>query len=236
MSSKGSLSRSSKRRVFSGASKTKATRASFSTTLLRAKYAGKRMMVTFRELAKAYPDRSVSVTVLKDVQSKAIRSQNALLIDVDPTTVEAVAESAFQQEQLLGTADMLDLEDVIDIANAAGRSSIHAMEGSNRLFGVLPPGRLRGKRYPRWQFSAGVAGDPLRRILSKLDSVDAWAKYQFFSSIHPDIGNLTPIEVLTGEVKQSTPVTDEAKALLNSPHDKRVRLLEELAEGFAHSP
>jgi hypothetical protein len=196
-------------------------------------------MVTFRELARIYPDRSVPMMAIENIKLKALGSQKALLIGVGdfPVSVEQLEESPSRtQEQLLANSEMLGLNEVINVSNAAGRSSVHAMEAKNRIFGVLPPGRLRGKRYPRWQFAAGVEGQPLRRVLLKLASLDAWSKYQFFSSTYPELGYLTPIQVLTGEVEQLGNVTDETRALLESPHEKRVRLIEELAEGFAHSP
>jgi hypothetical protein len=195
-------------------------------------------MTTFRELAEAYPNKTVPMMIIENIKSKALQSQRALLIDVDelPAARQDFNRLPTQTpETVLAGEEMLDLEEVIRVAHAAGRSSIHAMEASDRIFGLLPPGRMRGKRYPKWQFVPGIAGQPLRRILSKLSVVDAWARYQFFASAYPQLGHLTPVEVLVGKAEQSDAMTDETRALLESPHDQRVRLIEELAEGFAHS-
>lgn len=203
---------------------------------IKAKFAGKQKMITFQELARAYPNQLMPMMVVEDIRPKALRSTKALLIGIDelPLAIEEDSGAAPTPEQMAAGEEMLDLEDVIRVSNAAGRSSVHAMEASNRLFGVLPPGRIRGKRYPKWQFEPGIAGEPLRRILTKLENVDSWARYQFFASVFPELGHLTPVEVLAG-VQRSGAKSDETIALLQSPHDKRIRLIEELAVGFSHS-
>jgi hypothetical protein len=129
---------------------------------------------------------------------------------------------------------MLNLEQVIDKIGASGRSSVHAMETSNRIFGVLPPGRMRGKRYPHWQFIRGIAGDPLRQILSALTTVDPWAKYQFFVSSNPELGNLTPINLLSADSVRTGVMNDETRSLAAAPHEERVKLVVELAKEFAN--
>lgn len=204
----------------------------------KARATGTPVMINLRELASAYPGENIPMLVADNIQVSNRRISTGLVIDAKALSgiLSGVdyRPRETQQVHLLSNEDMVKLDQVIDLLGTAGRSTVHAMETSNRIFGVLPPGRIRGKRYPRWQFDRAIAGDPLRRILAKLESVDAWGKYQFFTSAYPELGHLTPIEVLTGHVGQAEAITDETRALIRAPHEQRVSLVVELAEEFAH--
>jgi len=199
---------------------------------------GRPLLVDLRVLASAYPNEKVPMLVVDDIRTAKRHISTGLVIDTSVLR-KLIPDLAHKspittQNQLLGTDDMLDLEQVIDVLGTAGRSTVHAMEAGNRIFGLLPPGRLRGKRYPRWQFDRALAGEPLRRVLSELESIDAWGKYQFFSSVYPELGELTPVEVLTSSVERPVAMTDETRALISAPHEKRLALIVELAKEFAH--
>lgn len=194
---------------------------------------GKPVMISLNELATAFPSRKVPAMLVRHLATKKVAINTGLVIDVQD--LPGVATEPRGLDNLLSDNEMLDLDQVIQLTRAAGRSSVHAMESANRIFGLLPPGRVRGKRYPKWQFFPPIAGEPLQRILSKLESVDGWAKYQFFYSTFPDLGNLTPLELLTTHLNGRA-MTDETRALTLATFDKRLALVEECAEGFANPP
>jgi hypothetical protein len=196
------------------------------------------VMISLRELASAYPGRKIPMLVVDNIETPSRRVSTGLVIDAKrlsralPGLGYRLDES--KSDTAVSREDMLDLDQVQDVLRTAGRSTVHAMEASNRIFGLLPPGRMRGKWYPSWQFDRAIAGDSLRQILAELDSVDAWGKYQFFTSAYPELGHLTPIEVLTARVDRSEATPDETRALIQAPYDRRLSLIVDLAKEFAH--
>lgn len=195
-------------------------------------------MISLRDIAAAHRANKIPVVFAKNVKTSKGQVHNALVIELEiepaDSSIETQGPSQVTEETLLANEDMIELDDVVKLVGASGRSSVYAMEASNRIFGVLPLGRIRGKRYPRWQFLPAIIGQPLQRILAELRPMDSWAKYQFFISSYPQLGNLTPIEALTGDVRQSENLSEETEALLKAPSAQRVNLVVDLAKGFAN--
>ena len=200
----------------------------------RTRKTGKPVMVSLREIASKHPSGKIPVVIADNVRTSKGDFGSALLIELKGPQTASDAESLPGQDSILTGSDMADLDEVVRLVGASGRSSVYAMEASNRIFGVLPPGRIRGKRYPRWQFSVGLIGEPLRQLLDELAGVDSWAKYQFFVSTFPQLGHVTPVELLTGHTPEEANLTDETKALLKAPHDRRLTLVVKLARSFAN--
>jgi hypothetical protein len=151
--------------------------ADIAQAIAAARTSGKPVMIDLQQLANSFSVRTVPAVVAKNIRIKKARIDTGLIIDIgflgNPIQRPPAAEFASSKEALLSNDEMLDLQEVMAVLNAAGRSSVHAMEATNRVFGLLPPGRMRGKRYPKWQFDAGIAGEPLRLVLSYLDSLDS---------------------------------------------------------------
>jgi hypothetical protein len=196
--------------------------------------------ISLHELASAYPSKKIPMLVVDNIETPSRHYSTGLVIDAKRLSKsKALSGRAYQrsepaQDSVISQDDMLDLDQVQGVLRTAGRSTVHAMEASNRIFGLLPPGRMRGKRYPSWQFDRAIAGDSLRQILAELDSLDAWGKYQFFTSAYPELGHLTPIEVLTARIDRSAAMPNETRALVQAPYDRRLSLVVGLAKEFAH--
>lgn len=125
-----------------------------------------------------------------------------------------------------------DLASLLGISEEAIRRRHH----DGKLIAILREGRLQGRGFPVFQAWAGIAGEPLERILKALGYLgphqltggDAAQSYQFFTGTHELLGGLSPIQVLTdvgAEVNDQ-----EAVDFLAKPHEERLNFVLSVAQ------
>jgi hypothetical protein len=105
-------------------------------------------------------------------------------------------------------------------------------EKSRELFSVLKAGRKRGREYPAFQAWEGIVGTPLSTVLKALGSLDGAAAYSFFSSRLHELGDLTPVEILSGTPTRPGRISDDAQAILALPADQRLDSVIKAAQAF----
>lgn len=143
-------------------------------------------------------------------------------------------------------SDITETLSAKDMAARMGVSdeTIRRRENSRHLFSVQNPWRHRGKRYPTFQLLTPIAGEPLRKILLALandaDGVpredEGTMVFRFFITPSPDIGNLTPIEALTGKSVKANPVRPAVQTFLNESEENRLNAVLKAAKVFLMRP
>ena len=74
------------------------------------------------------------------------------------------------------------------------------LERERKVFSV-PEADWRVRVYPAFQAWPGVAGEPLATVLAALEAAEEDDIYFFFAGQQPDLGTMTPVEVLYGRVR-----------------------------------
>jgi hypothetical protein len=104
------------------------------------------------------------------------------------------------------------------------------------LFSVLKTGRKRGSGYPAFQAWPGIAGTTLTSVLAELGypaSVDGAGAHGFFASVTDLLGDLSPVEVLTGAPSAARPLGRAGRTLLASSPQERLKAVVAAAQAYA---
>jgi hypothetical protein len=67
-----------------------------------------------------------------------------------------------------------------------------------------------------------VVGEPLAKIIRELRESSGGTAYGFFSSPSPELGRLTPVEVLTGKLTTTREIDAATAALLSVSRQARL--------------
>ena len=168
-------------------------------------------------------------------------SKEILVLDKDPATIEATSDigtpkSRHRTEELRHEAlDSAEMWSAVEAAESihTSRQYIHQLRKNGELIGLMHPARQRGLQFPKWQFQRGVAGKPLKKVLSTLKGLDDWDKWLFFTTPDEYLYDLTPLQVLTREVRaQELPLA--AQKLLASSADERLARVVAAASGYVN--
>jgi|LakMenEpi03Aug12_release.lakeMendotaPanAssembly.Ray.scaffolds.fasta_scaffold125480_5 hypothetical protein len=173
-------------------------------------------------------------------KTEVIFSGNPRLLGKAELTEKAASEVEVAQPEdgyrnrVAALKEMLDIEDVQKVMQVTSRQAVLAAEKKKRIFNLLPPGRARGAKYPKWQFEPSIEGEPLKNVLAELGEQDAWSKWLFFTSEADRLNGLTPLEVLRGKAdagKKALP--DDQSHFLDLSAKARLAIVLETARGFA---
>ncbi len=90
---------------------------------------------------------------------------------------------------------------LLEARDYAGRNerAINELRQSGQLYALLPPGKTRGFRYPKWQFDASA--DRLKAVLVPFTEANAncWVIHSFMTRKRDALGGLSPAEVVLDE-------------------------------------
>ena len=137
--------------------------------------------------------------------------------------------------------DLRDPEEMVTAAELALRlgnlsdETVRQREKKGQLFSILRPGRKRGREYPAFQAWAEIVGHPLEEVMAALGDSRASLAYGFFLSPNVALGDLTPLEVMTGKAALPHSSSGPGKQLLDSPTDVRRAAVVEAAKALAGS-
>jgi hypothetical protein len=102
---------------------------------------------------------------------------------------------------------------LLDARDYAGRNerAINEQRQRGELYALLPPGKERGFRYPKWQFDA----DPVR-LAAALEpfasaKANSWVIHSFMRSQRQELGGLAPCAVILDPNAELGPIVDLAK-------------------------
>lgn len=102
---------------------------------------------------------------------------------------------------------------LLEARDYAGRNerTINEQRQKGGLYALLPPGKERGFRYPKWQFDA----DPVRltAVLKPFASAksNSWVIHSFMRTKRHELGQRSPSEVILDPDSDVGPVVDLAK-------------------------
>lgn len=178
---------------------------------------------------RANPSRLAAVKLSK---SENATDAAQLLREVEATFREAgVLSQAEWRAQVTNRADMLSADEVSARLGISSRSEVLKWAREHRLFSVMPPGRQRGQRFPKWQIE--TVGTDFSVILAELAAQRRtdWAIYEFFDSPAAKFIGLAPHELLTG-ISQREGAEKAALLLLKKPKAERyAQVLDLVREG-----
>jgi len=95
------------------------------------------------------------------------------------------------------------------------------------------PGRKRDREYPAFQAWPNVVGAPLTKVLRALGDPNGASAYGFFSSPSPELGRLTPVEVLIGALTKARAIDTSAANLLDGAPQTRLEAVVSAAGAYA---
>lgn len=152
-------------------------------------------------------------------------------IEVTPNVSAQIEERSDQfRYEVLEGADMLSAAEVATRTRFT-RQHIHNLYRTEKLIGLIHPGRQRGLRYPAWQFEDGVFGAPLRAVLDVLKGQDPWDKWLFFVSKDDALAGFSPVELMTGSAKV-VPHNKAALAMLQESTAARLQKVMDAAKEY----
>lgn len=132
---------------------------------------------------------------------------------------------------------MLDAEQARQKLSLADANQVRARAREGKIFGLLAPGRMRGTKFPAWQFHSAVIGEPLRQTLSALAELglEGWAIHEFFEEPRVALHGLSAREVLLGAADSGEP-KPKARALLQDTAKQRLARVLTAIEEYSHEP
>lgn len=194
---------------------------------------GSELLSSFRAFdwgATAPDKREAQLCVLLEATMENLMLTNEALTDMATTVAK----------QLVGEPGKLisgsELAEMLGVSEEAVRQRLQA----GKLIAILSAGRERGRGFPIFQAWDGIAGGPLEQTLKALGyegpgkAVDAADAFQFFVSRNELLGDLTPVEVLTG-AGVSDPDDVEAAEFLTKPHQERLEFVASVARATAQA-
>jgi hypothetical protein len=112
---------------------------------------------------------------------------------------------------------------LLEARDYAGRNerAINEMRQSGQLYALLPPGKTRGFRYPKWQFDADA--DRLEAVLRPFVQADAncWVIHSFMMGKREVLDGRSPAETILNDMLDLKPVIDLAESDLASEQGAR---------------
>jgi hypothetical protein len=157
-------------------------------------------------------------------------------VDVKVSTEKAVADIVGDAErELAARRDPAEALSAVDLAKLLGVTdeTVRNREAAGELFSILRPGRKRGREYPAFQAWEGVAGAPLKEILTALDRPAGPVAYAFFTSAQDTLAGLSPVEALVGLTPRE--VSPEAQEFLRAGAPERLAVVVQAAQSYASS-
>ncbi len=131
-----------------------------------------------------------------------------------------------------GEADPFSSVGACDLAVQLGTSveEVRRRAAAGQFFTAGPP--VGGEpRYPRYQALPALAGGKLEELLAMLAKTDGHPQL-FFAAECPELGLLSPVEVLLGAAVKQRGFEPEAKAILASDPAKRFEYVMEAAQAY----
>lgn len=178
---------------------------------------------------RANPSRPAAV---KPSKSENATDTAELLRELEATFRGAgVLSQAEWRAQVASRPDMLSADEVSTRLGISSRSEVLKWVREHRLFSVMPPGRQRGQRFPKWQLE--TVGADFSLILAELAAQHRtdWAIYEFFESPAAILIGLAPRELLLGGSEREG-VDKKASRLLKHPKaDRCAQVLNLVREG-----
>jgi hypothetical protein len=176
--------------------------------------------------------KSSPYTAEKKRKSENPADASQLLRELEATFRKAgVLSQAEWRAQVVGRADMLSADEVSARLGISSRSEVLKWTREHRLFSVMPPGRQRGQRFPKWQID--TVGPDFSTILTELahQQRSDWAIYEFFDSPAAKLFGLAPHELLLGSTQREG-ADQAALPLLKKPKVERyAQVLDLVREG-----
>ncbi|WOD14154.1 hypothetical protein [Paraburkholderia kirstenboschensis] len=124
------------------------------------------------------------------------REESAPVVD-DPLAAARARGRRYALEQYENPANLALLE----ARDYAGRNerSINELRQSGQLYALLPPGKTRGFRYPKWQFDAEP--DRVKAALKPFVEANAncWVIHSFMTRKRDSLGGRSPADVVLDE-------------------------------------
>lgn len=157
-------------------------------------------------------------------------------VDLKVSTEKAVADIVAEAErELAARRDPAEALSAAQLAALLGVTdeTVRNREAAGELFSILRPGRKRGREYPAFQAWEGVAGSPLKEILTALDRPSGPVAYAFFTSPQDTLGGLSPLETLVGLTPRE--VSPEAQEFLCAGAPERLAVVVQAAQTYASS-
>jgi hypothetical protein len=141
-----------------------------------------------------------------DISPVAARSHNAST--TDPLAAARARGRQFALEEY-ESPDNLALLDARDYVGRNDRT-INEQRQRGELYALLPPGKTRGFRYPKWQFDA--IPERLMRVLHPFvdAKANAWIIHSFMRRKRDEIDGKSPAEVILDEGLSIEPVVELA--------------------------
>lgn len=138
----------------------------------------------------------------------AIATPGSVPVAADPLAAARERGRRFAAEEY-DRVDNLALLDARDYA-ARNERTINELRQKGELYALLPPGKTRGFRYPKWQFDA----DPERLRVVLRPFVDAgancWVIHSFMQHRREALNGKSPAEVILDRTADIRPVIDLA--------------------------
>jgi hypothetical protein len=110
--------------------------------------------------------------------------------------------------------------------------SVMAREEKGELFAVMRPGQKRDREYPKYQLMREWRWKNVVIIREALGIGTSDVLHSFLSSPNERLGQLTPVEVLTGKVLWTRPQIKGALALLPKDEKQRIDLVLDAARSY----
>jgi DNA-binding MarR family transcriptional regulator len=131
------------------------------------------------------------------IDAGTVASTNPRVDLADPLAAARARGRRFAREEY-ENPDNLALLDARDYA-ARNERTINEQRQKGELYALLPPGKARGFRYPKWQFDAEP--ERLRAVLHKFveAGANAWVIHSFMQRKRDELGGKSPSEVILDE-------------------------------------
>ena len=133
-------------------------------------------------------------------------------------------------------ADPMDGLTAASLAAAMGLDTEEVLlcERQGELFSVVRQSQQLRREYPAFQAWPKLVGAPLQRVLDALAGLDPPDLYGFFAGVKDVLFDLTPVEVLMGELVAQRPLEPEAPRLLEDAEEARMQAVLGAAQVLVH--
>ncbi|CAE6956366.1 hypothetical protein R70199_06984 [Paraburkholderia domus] len=161
---------------------------------------------TVEYLAAAFEAVSTGNVPAPETGDGPLAVQSTDAVTADPLAAARARGKRFALEEY-ARPDNLAL---LDARAYAGRNerTINDQRQNGELYALLPSGKARGFRYPKWQFDA----EPARLVAVLRQFVDAkansWVIHSFMRRKRDELGGKSPAEIILDERESIAPVVD----------------------------
>lgn len=159
-------------------------------------------------LTAAFKIVSTGAFSASDLDSSPVKTQSRTTSAFDPLAAARSRGRRFALEEY----ESLDNLTLLDARDYAGRNdrTINEQRQRGELYALLPPGKTRGFRYPKWQFDA--PSERLANVLCPFANAKAnsWIIHSFMQCKRDVIDGKSPMEVILDDGLNIEPVVDLA--------------------------